>query len=266
MTPALRTAIIAVSVLGLSGCSFLYARLTYDFVTLPENRQIVYEPGAEDLARQVSAALPAAVATVERRQYAPFRDWEAIRIYVFNDRRRYAHFSHASVLSRGSSTVDEVYLSEKLRERADTLPAIVTHELSHLHLRQYVGTYRTVTDVPGWFAEGLAVAVSGGGGAENVTAAQAATFVRTGARFEPDEAGSILGHKTAHDYGLEPHMYYRQASLFVEYLHDTDPRAFRAALVDLYAGTQFRDVWPRHYGRPLAALWRGFEATLDAAG
>ena len=34
-----------------------YARLTYDFVPLPENSQILYEPGAHDLAKLVDANL-----------------------------------------------------------------------------------------------------------------------------------------------------------------------------------------------------------------
>jgi transcriptional regulator GlxA family with amidase domain len=259
-------ALAAICALLFSGCSFVYARLTYDFMALPENPQVLYEPGAEDLAQRAAAALPAALAAVEERQFAPFKDRRAIRVYAFNDRKRYASFTHASVLSRASSTTDEVYLSERLREKPDTLPSILTHELSHVHLRQYAGTFRYLSDLPGWFLEGLAVSVSSGGGAETVSAAQAQAHMRTAARFEPDESGSILGHKTAHDYGLEPHMYYRQASLFVEYLRDTSPPAFAATLRDILAGERFGEAWRKRYGRTLAELWRGFEAGPEPAG
>lgn len=118
----------------------------------------------------------------------------------------------------------QVYLSEKLREKINTLSSILVHELSHVHIRQYSGTFKYITDVPGWFLEGVAVYVSSGGGAETVTAEQAEAAIRNATRFEPDDSGRIIGHKTAHSYSLEPHMYYRQAGLFVESLTASKPR------------------------------------------
>jgi hypothetical protein len=253
-----RSAIIAVLLLLLSGCAWPYARLSYEFVPLSENSRIMYEPGAENLAKLVADNLAASMLKVEERQYLPFRDSGSIKIYVFNDRERYARFSRSSILSRGSSTLDEVYLSEKLKEKVDTLPSILVHELSHVHIRQHTGTYRYVTDIPGWFLEGIAVVTSSGGGAENVTEQQARAAIRDAVLFEPDGAGSIFGHKVAHDYGLEAHMYYRQAGLFVEYLIESDPAAFRAALVDVLNGGRFTDTWLRHYGRTIPELWSSF--------
>lgn len=255
----MRKALLTIATLLLAGCSFVHARLAYDFVALPENNRILYEPGAEDLAKRAAAELAIGSAKVEKRQFMPFKNREAIKVYVFNDKHHYANFSHASVLTRGSSTTDEVYLSDKLRERIDTLPNILTHELSHVHFRQYTGTFTYITNIPGWFLEGLAVSVSSGGGAENVTAAQAEAAIRSAARFEPDDSGRIVGHKTAHNYGLEPHMYYRQASLFVEHLQNTNPRAFEATMVDILKGVSFREAWLQHYGRTISELWQSFE-------
>ena len=250
----MRKVIIAVLLLHLTGCSWVYARLTYDFVPLPGNSKIFYEPGVEDLAKLVDANFAVSLSRVEKQQYVPFKDVKAIRVYVFNDRKRYADFSHASVLTRGSSTTDEVYLSEKLREKIDTLPSILTHELSHVHIRQYTGTFKYVADVPSWFLEGLAVSVSSGGGAENVTAEQAQTAIRKALRFEPEDTGRLIP-KSAHSYGLEPHMYYRQASVFVEYLRKTNPKGFEAALKDVLNGDSFRDVWQKRYGKNISELW-----------
>src|SRR2546425_8802024 len=137
----MRKALIAISIILLVGCSlaygkYVYARLAYDFVVSPENSQILYEPGAEDLAKLSAKYLVASLRTVESQQYILFRDVGAIRIFVFNDRSHYANFSRASVLTRGSSTTNEVYLSEKLREKVDTLASILVHELSHVHVRQ----------------------------------------------------------------------------------------------------------------------------------
>lgn len=244
--------------LTLTSCSLIYARWSYEFVPLTGNSQILYEPGAEDLVKLVSTHLAASIKTIEKQQYAPFKEITAIKIYVFNDRNRYANFSQASTLTRGSATTHEVYLSEKLRERINTLPNILLHELSHVHIRQYAGTFKYVADLPGWFLEGLAVAVSSGGGAENVTSEQARAALRKGLRFEPDDSGKLFGAKSAHHYGLEPHMYYRQASIFVEYLRESNPQGFKAAIRDLLHGMRFRDVWKKHYGHNIGDLWRGF--------
>lgn len=260
----MRKTFIAVLLLLLTGCSWAYARLTYNFVPLPENGQILYEPGAEELAKLAATHFASSLDKVERQQYVPFKDVSAIRIYVFNDRSRYANFSHASILTRGSSTTDEVYLSEKLREKIDTLPNIFAHELSHVHIRQYTGTFKYVRDIPGWFLEGIAVSSSSGGGAETVTPEQAQMAIRNANRFEPDDSGRIIGHKTAHNYGLEPHMYYRQASVFVEYLSKTNPQGFGAALKDVLNGNSFRDVWQQHYGQNIFELWRSYEKSIGA--
>ncbi|HEX9627955.1 MAG TPA: hypothetical protein VGA00_13535 [Acidiferrobacterales bacterium] len=146
----------------------------------------------------------------------------------------------------------------------ESLPNILIHELSHVHIRQYAGTFKYVKDIPGWFLEGIAVAVSDGGSAETITAEQAQTAISNAARLEPDDSGRIIGHKTARNYGLEPHMYYRQAGLFVEYLNKTNPRGFEAALSDLLNGGSFRKIWPRHYGRSISELWRSYEKSIGA--
>lgn len=260
----IRTLITAILLLNLTGCSWAYARFAYEFVPLTNNSQVVYEPGAEDLAKLVDANFAASVSWVQKQQYAPFKDANAIRVYVFNDRTRYANFSHASVLTRASSTTDEVYMSEKLREKIDTLPSILTHELSHVHIRQYTGTFKYITDIPSWFLEGLAVSASLGAGAENVTSEQAKAAIRKGLRFEPDDSGSLFGPKSARSYGLEPHMYYRQASIFVEYLNTTNPQAFEAALQDMLNGNKFGDIWIKHYGQSISDLWHGFKNDIGA--
>jgi len=231
---------------------------------LPGNSQIFYEPGAEDLAKLVADNFQLSLDQVQRQQYLPFKDSKAIKIYVFNDREHYAHFSHASIQTRGSSTTNEVYLSEKLREKIDALPNILVHELSHVHIRQYTGTFKYIKDIPGWFLEGIAVVTSSGGGAENVSSEEARLAIRNAVRFESDDSGSIFGHKSAHNYNLKLHMYYRQAGLFVEHLKNTNPEAFKAAFVDVLNGASFRDAWPKYYGHTIAELWSDYEKSIRA--
>ena len=59
------TIIILLSLL-LTGCSWTYARLTYDFESQPGHPQILYEPGAEDMAQLVATHLGASIGKVEQ--------------------------------------------------------------------------------------------------------------------------------------------------------------------------------------------------------
>ena len=249
---------------GFTGCSHLHARLTYTFKEWKGQPRIHYEPGAEDLAMKVAGIFEEDIKRVEKGQYIAFRNVNEINVYIFNSKERYSKYSLASIRSRGSATTSKIYLSPILRDRIDTLPKILTHELSHVHLRQYVGSRSSVMIIPGWFHEGLAVETSGGGGAEKISEMEAIVFIKSGHHFVPTESGSIFGHKTATDYGLKPHMYYRQASLFVRFLRRRDPVAFRQAYIALSKGEDFDEIWPRYYSKSVKVLWDEFMAGLQA--
>lgn len=242
----------------LQGCPSGYARLTYDFEKVSGDENILYETNAKDIAGVVLASLSDSIAHVRESQFAEFKDASAIKVYIFSHKERYARFSGASPLTRGSATRNEVYISPIIRERMNTLEPILMHELSHIHLRQYIGAWRYWTEVPGWFHEGLAVEVSGGGGAEKVSDVQGMDTIKSGKHFIPRERSDLLGHRFASDYGLEPQMYYRQSNLFVRYLINLDPSAFRNAYLDLLRGSDFGDIWLEQYGKPVPVLWQEF--------
>lgn len=255
----LKRIILAIVIALLATFGYLiYPRIAYDFIVYDGSNHIFYESGAEDLAQLVAVNLPSSLDKVQKTQYVPFKDPDAIKVYVFNDIERYARFSHASKLTRGSSTTDEVYLSAKLRDKIDTLPGILIHELSHVHIRQYTGTWRYIRDIPGWFLEGIGVLVSSGAGAETVSEQQALQYLKENSEFELQATGGAFRHKYAHDYGLKPHMYYRLASLYVKYLRESNPQAFEAAFKDMLQGSSFRDAWTKRYGKSDAKLWQEF--------
>lgn len=255
---------LTVTTLLTTGCSSLYAHLTYEFHQSHQDSRVYYESGAEDIAATVARRLTDAIKDVEQAEYVQFKDSQSIKIYVFNSRQRYATFSNASIKSRGSASTNEIYLSPKLRTTIESLPLILIHELSHVHLRQYTGTWRYVTNSTGWFNEGLAVATSTGGGAERITEQQAVAAIKQRHYFVPTESGSIFGHQYAHDYGLKPHMYYRQASLFIRYLQQLDPRAFEKCYIGLTRGKDFARVWQNNYGLSITGLWNQFVAEITA--
>ena len=59
-------------------------------------------------------------------------------------------------------------------------------------------------------------------------------------------------------------MYYRQAGLFVEYLREADPEAFKAALIQIENGSRFGESWRNCYGRTIFELWRNFQQSNAA--
>ena len=241
----------------IQGCTS-HSRLTYKFEETGSVPKIYYDSKAEDIAMKIVKLLPTSISTVEKHQYTGFKDLDAIKFYTFSSKERYSSFSGSTPKARGSAITNEVYISPIIRERIKTLEPILTHELSHVHLRQYIGTWRYWTEVPGWFHEGLAVEVSGGGGAEKVTNEQAIAAIKTGNYFKPREESSLFGHKYASDYGLKPQMYYRQSNLFVHYLINQNPDAFKNAYLALIKGAEFKDIWALNYGKPIHELWQEF--------
>lgn len=59
-------------------------------------------------------------------------------------------------------------------------------------------------------------------------------------------------------------VYYSQTGMFVSFMHDTDPAAFGKMLAALGRRKAFADAVSASYGRPRAALWREFVASLGA--
>lgn len=241
-----------------TGCSTIYSRITYKFERLDSDFNIFYEKGSNDIATEVNKTLAHLIADVEKRQFSVFKSKNEITVYIFNKKERYSNFSMASDKSRGSASKNEIYISPIIRERIETLESILSHELSHIHIRQYVGTWKYINNIPGWFHEGLAVEVSDGGGAENVSESQAYVFFKEGKHFYPRAEGGILSHKSAHDYGLKPHMYYRQSNMFVRYLRGVDRVAFEKCYIALTEGDSFESVWKVYYGKSLPDLWEEF--------
>src|SRR5215831_4085511 len=158
---------------------------------LPENPQIRYEEGALDRARIVADLLPAAVARVETAQGRPFAHPAFVGVYLTSKAYEAANGTgHAGTV--GVNFLGRVILSPSLfTTKRARLPAILTHELSHAHIRSWMSELSFIA-LPNWFKEGLAVVVSGGGGAEEVTVADARDAIRSGDHIAVQNAGSLL--------------------------------------------------------------------------
>jgi hypothetical protein len=166
----------------------------------------------------------------------------------------------------GVTFFGRVNLSPKLfHPQRQRLPAILTHELSHAHIQGWNGT--GFLYLPNWFKEGLAVMVSGGGGAELVSEDEARSAILRGEQIAIDEAGSL---QNLSDVRFErapakqtPSWYpvvlaYRQAGMFVNYLREQDRPAFDRMMNAVLDGRAFAEAVSAGYHNDVRSLWQNF--------
>ncbi|NOY65212.1 MAG: hypothetical protein GXO97_07455 [Nitrospirae bacterium] len=228
------------------------------FRPLEADPEILYEEGARDFALKVARVLPEAIKTVEQRQYNHFL--RPIKIYVCNSRESFRDITGRDV--RALTYRGAIYISQRLHERPEWLKGYLTHELSHLLIGQHAGVFAGAK-MPPWFVEGLATYVSNGGGAEDVTDTEAIQAILSGRHFVPELEGGFIFRKTASSFGLRPHMFYRQAALFVSFMKAYDEMAFKSLLWHIYRGSNFRDAFTASYSVPIKTLWNEFVVKLN---
>jgi len=202
-------------------------RSTANFVMDRDDSRVFYEPGAESNARILAAALSDASTRVEESQYGTFA--VPVRIYVCATLKSFERFTGNPRASGDTTMALKIFISPKPQNTPERLPLVLTHELSHLQLLQRLSVYQ-VSRLLTWFKEGLAVYVSGGGGAEDVIEAEAAQAIVKGQRLLPNDSHSVFSHDSASSFGLQAHMFYRQAGMFIGYLKESKPRGFSALL------------------------------------
>jgi hypothetical protein len=234
------------------------------------NPLVHYERGATEYAKAVAALLRTAIAQVESVQGRPFAHPVPIGVYVsgeaFAAANGLGHPRAAGVTLFGRVLLSPIlFLAQRQR-----LPGILTHELSHAHLQGWVSTL-TYIHLPNWFKEGLAVMVSGGGGAEQVSEAEAREAIRRGRRIAVESEGSPL-NLTEIKFenppeiaatALRPVMAYRQAGLFVTFLQRRDPEGFARMMAAVLDGRPFVEAVANGYGTDLHELWSDFVRAND---
>jgi hypothetical protein len=236
--------------------------------SLAENSQVHFEPGAEDYAHEVAALLPAAIAQVEAVQGRPFAHPVTVGVYATPEAYAAANAS-GSAGAVGVTAFGRVVLSPVLNwPQHRRLRAILTHELSHAHLHGWISTSGIVR-LPPWFKEGLAVMVSGGGGAEFVSEEEARAALEHGEHIAIDDIGSFwnlseIRFERAPSQGTPSHltvMAYRQAGMFVTYLHDSDTPGFARMMNAILDGRPLVDAVAAGYHQDVQSLWQKFAQT-----
>lgn len=244
---------------------------------LPDNSQVHFEPGAEKYAAEVAALLPDAIARIEAAQGRPFAYPVTVGVYATPQAYATAN-GHGSAQPVGVTPFGRVNLSPALQGPQHwRLPAILTHELSHAHIQGWISAYAYIR-LPNWFKEGLAVLVSGGGGAEFVGEPEAWAAIQRGEhiaiediggftnlseiRFERAPARATPSHRTL--------LAYRQAGMFVAYLHDSDAPGFARMINVILDGRPLAEALAMGYRQDVHSLWQKFAGPTpsenDASG
>lgn len=253
--------LIVVAAVMAGGCVWVpLAQSTSHFVSLPEDTRVRYEPGAEQNARIVAKALPHAVKTVEGGHQQPFP--KPIVVYVCATEKSFESYGFGVKGAGGFVFGERLFLSPKPVNTAERLPRVLTHELSHLHLEQMIGSWRATSRLPGWFKEGLAVVVSNGAGAETVSETQARRAIVEGRVFHREGTGSLLFPQTAAREGLPAHLFYRESALFVDFLRHSSREGFARMLQEIYGGKKLSAAVQSGFGRDLDGLWEEFTREL----
>jgi len=234
---------------------------------LPENSQVHFERGAEDYAREVAALLPAAIARIEAAQGRPFAHPVIVGVYATPDAYMAANVI-GSMQPVGVAPFGRVVLSPILgAQQRRRLPAILTHEMSHAHLQSWISAYAYIR-LPNWFKEGLAVMVSGGGGAEFVSEVEARAAIERGEHVAINDTGSIFNLSEIR-FEREPPgtrsrqivTAYRQAAMFVAWLHASDAPGFARMMDAILSGHSFVQAVDAGYHQDARSLWQNFAST-----
>jgi len=256
---------VVLSCLGLGGwwIASIVWKPTGQFLPQASDSRVRYEPGAEAMAGEVASELSSAIETVEEGHYRRFL--EPVRVYVCASKESFRSYSLRVGDAAGFVFNKRLFLSPKLAYTPERIPRVLTHELSHLHLEQQIGPLKAAGGLPDWFKEGLAVYVSGGGGAENVSEDEAREAIARGKQLEPKTSGSLLFPTDATDYGMTHHMFYRQSSLFVGYLKQLDEGQFKAFLLAIEDRQPLVRAFEDAYGKSVEAAWWEFVMKIREA-
>lgn len=233
------------------------------FIKYSDNAMVLYEPGAETYAAEIAADLPAAIERVESVHGLAFE--EPFKIYVCGTQQSFNEFTAntSPYYIRGAALLGDVFISPAAFSfiEFDTHRETLTHELSHLHLRQRLGFFKQ-RKLPVWFCEGFADYVAGSGG-EGIDDGAAARYILNGRHFIPEEEGAIFGSFSRALNGLSGPMFHKQVKMFVAWLAESDLLKFRSLVLFLQKGESFSKSFRAVMGSSVQEKWSRFISVLN---
>ncbi|MDZ7584232.1 MAG: hypothetical protein U0938_05305 [Thiobacillus sp.] len=244
----------------LQGCAFTVSHpraLTplESFAPLAGDPRVWVEPGFEAYGARVAAALPDAIARVEAAHYLPFS--RPPRVYVCGSDACFKRHVLTPKLSAAVVPDNRLILSPNLDGReSHRLPALLTHELAHLHLGQRIGHYHST--LPVWFHEGWASLVADGGGADYATDARVFEAIQAGKRVNLTARDTPGKRHRAAASRLNIFEFYRQSMLLVGWLRAQDEARFRQLVLAVQDNADFEIAFWDTYGQAPATRLAGF--------
>jgi hypothetical protein len=231
------------------------------FVPLAADARVWVEPGYEAYGARVAEALPTAIARVEAAHYLPFA--RQPRVHVCGSDACFKRHVLTPKLSAAVIPDNRLILSPNLDGReTHRLPALLTHELAHLHLGQRIGHYHST--LPIWFHEGWASLTADGGGADYATDAEAYAAIRDGRRVNLGARDTPDKRHRAGASGLNIHVFYRQSMLLVGWLRAQDAARFRQLALAIQDNIDFAIAFWDVYGHaPTTRLAGFFDGALN---
>ena len=244
----------------LQGCALTVSdpralRLIDSFAPLAGDPRVWVEPGFEAYGARVAAALPDAIARVEAAHYLPFS--RPPRVYVCGSDACFKRHVLTPKLSAAVVPDNRLILSPNLDGReSHRLPALLTHELAHLHLGQRIGHYHST--LPVWFHEGWASLVADGGGADYATDARVFEAIQAGKRVNLTARDTPGKRHRAAASRLTIFEFYRQSMLLVGWLRAQDEARFRQLVLAVQDNADFEIAFWDVYGQAPATRLAGF--------
>ena len=235
------------------------------FINHPDNDIVFFEPGAEEYADKIAAYLPAAIERVEQVHGLPFE--EPFKIYVCSTQKSFNEYTAITSPSpypiRGTALLGDVLIAPSAFNfmGLNTYKETITHELSHLHLRQRLGFFDD-RKLPVWFKEGFSDYVAGSGG-EGIEESDAIDFILSGKHFIPEEEGEIFGSFGNALNGLSGPMFHKQAKMFVTYIIKSDSLKFKSFLSKIQEGESFSETFNNVMELKIQDEWTQFLLHLN---
>lgn len=226
--------------------------------------RILYEPGAEEYAGKIAGFFSEAIKQVEKGHYLPYK--KSFKVYVCSTQQSHNAFigNPTSYPIRGAAFQGNVYIAPSAFsfKELDTHRESLMHELSHLHLIQRLGIFKTLR-IPHWFKEGLANIIAGSGG-EGVTKDMAIRAIKEGRHFNLQERGGYLKSLSIIivEAGLTGPMFHKQNKMFVSYIKSMNPEAFENLVVAIQKGDKFSTSFLSHFEMNPEQMWKRFKSEL----
>ena len=97
---------------------------------------------------------------------------------------------------------------------------------------------------------------------EKVTHEAAKQSMLQGNTFTPNKSGSLIFPKTAFWFGLKPQMFYRQSSMFVDYLSNNYKVELQEFIAMLFDDMEFNEAFNKAFDKSIDGVWVEFIDSL----